>query len=137
MKYQQHRIADVAVGRIPHPLGLEEVFIIPWRHVYLHVQLLYGVQGDILPTTEITSLNVLCTLRWCRYNELADIWSFGITILEMAHGHAPFARFPPMKVLLMTIQNPPPQLDSDKKHFSKVSTVCISSMCNCMCIAIS
>ncbi|KAK9817257.1 hypothetical protein WJX72_011944 [[Myrmecia] bisecta] len=55
------------------------------------------------------------------YNTLADIWSFGITILELAHGHAPFARFPPMKVLLMTIQNPPPTLESDsgKKHFSK------------------
>ena len=31
-----------------------------------------------------------------------------------------------MKVLLMTIQNPPPQLDSDKKHFSKVGLACIS-----------
>ena len=61
------------------------------------------------------------TLR-CRYNSLADIWSFGITILELAHGHAPFAKLPPMKVLLMTIQNPPPTLESDsgKKHFSKV-----------------
>jgi len=55
------------------------------------------------------------------YNSLADIWSFGITILELAHGHAPFARLPPMKVLLMTIQSPPPTLETDsgKKHFSK------------------
>ncbi len=63
-------------------------------------------------------------LHCIRYNSLADIWSFGITILELAHGHAPFARFPPMKVLLMTIQNPPPSLESDaKKHFSKVCTL--------------
>lgn len=46
------------------------------------------------------------------YNEKADIWSVGITALELFKGYAPYAKLPPMQVLIKTLNEPPPGFKS-------------------------
>ncbi|EWC45223.1 hypothetical protein DRE_05950 [Drechslerella stenobrocha 248] len=45
------------------------------------------------------------------YDVKADIWSLGITILEIAKGHPPYHDQEPMRALLMIPRQPPPRLE--------------------------
>jgi serine/threonine-protein kinase OSR1/STK39 len=82
-----------------------------------------------------------------QYDSSADIWSFGITALELTQGRAPRSRESPSKVLLKTydpvdlspvhsnirsrIQDPPPVLDREggpfkySKAFQEVVESCL------------
>ncbi|UJR33717.1 hypothetical protein I4U23_021146 [Adineta vaga] len=61
-----------------------------------------------------------------KYDYSADIWSLGITAIELAKGEPPYSDLHPMRVLLQIPKNPPPQLVGNySKFFREFVEACL------------
>jgi serine/threonine-protein kinase 24/25/MST4 len=61
------------------------------------------------------------------YDFKADIWSLGITAIELATGKPPLSEIPPMKVLFQIPENHPPQLAGNQwsTDFKEFISMCL------------
>eukprot|EP00300_Choanocystis_sp_HF-7_P027154 c32224_g1_i1.p1 GENE.c32224_g1_i1~~c32224_g1_i1.p1 ORF type:complete len:432 (-),score=63.17 c32224_g1_i1:138-1433(-) len=63
------------------------------------------------------------------YNGRADVWSLGITCIEMAEGRPPYADVHPMRAIFIIPAQPPPSLTSPSKwspEFNDFISLCLS-----------